>query len=153
MPGGPLLLLVTSGLIPILRKPGELSLLEEVDYFTAPSIHYHLEASSSASSSAVSFRFCCTVLNSTLLKKLESFQCKVGRRILRLPKTAANNIVRMSLLWPSIRARILCNKLGFLLKIHCSSRVFRSLAADNVESLVLVKQCRLLEAAYGSLHI
>ena len=31
-----------------------------------------------------------------------------------------------------------------------SSRVFRSIAADNVESLALVKQCRFLEAAYGS---
>ena len=95
------------------------------------------------------------VLNLTMLKKLESFQCELGRRILRLPKTTANNIIRMSLRWPSIRARTLCIKLGFLLKIvkgedSLSSRVFRSIAADDVESLVLVKQCRFLEADYGS---
>ena len=35
------------------------------------------------------------VLNLTLLKKLESFQCKRGKRILRLPMTTANNIVRI----------------------------------------------------------
>lgn len=95
------------------------------------------------------------ILNLTLLRKLESFQCEVGRRILRLPKTVANNIVRMPLLWPSIRARTLCIKLGFLLKVvkgddSLSSRVFRSIAADDVESLALVKQCRFLEEAYGS---
>ena len=89
------------------------------------------------------------VLNLTLLKKLGT-KC-----ILRLPKTTANNIVRMSLLWPSIRARTLCIKLGFLLKImkgddSLSSRVFRSIAANDEESLVLEKQCRLPEANYGS---
>ena len=31
-----------------------------------------------------------------------------------------------------------------------SSRVFRSLAVNDVESLVLVKQCRFLESAYGT---
>ena len=61
----------------------------------------------------------------------------------------------MALLWPSIRARVLCIKLSFLLKVmrdedSLSSQVFRSLAADDVESLVLVKQCRFLEAEYGS---
>ena len=92
------------------------------------------------------------MLNLTLLKKLESFQCELGKRILRLPMTTANNIVRMSLLWPSIRARTLCIKLGFLLKIMKGddSLSSRLIAADDVESLVLVKQCRLLEADYGS---
>ena len=89
------------------------------------------------------------------LAHAHKIRCELGKRILRLPKTTANNIVRMSLLWPSIRARTLCIKLGFLLKIvkgddSLSSRLFRSIAADDVESLVLVKQCRLLEADYGS---
>ena len=91
------------------------------------------------------------MLNKTLLKKLESFQCEIGKRILQLPKSSANNIVRMVLLWPSIRARVLCIKLSFLLKVmrdedSLSSQVFRSLAVDDVESLVLVKQCRFLKA-------
>ena len=52
-----------------------------------------------------------------------------------------------SLLWPTIRARTLYIKPGFLLKIvkggdSLSSRVFRSLAADDVESF---KQCRFLK--------
>ena len=94
-------------------------------------------------------------LNLSLLKKLDSFQAETGRRILCLRKTTATNIVRLALQWPSIRARILCIKLAFLLKIllkeeSLSSRVFRSLAVNDVESLVLVKQCRFLESAYGT---
>ena len=65
------------------------------------------------------------------LSLLESLQCEVGRCILHLPKTTAN-IVRMSLLWPSVRACTLCIKLGSLLEIvksedSLSSRAFRLL--------------------------
>ena len=94
------------------------------------------------------------ILNATLLKKLESFQAEIGKRILRLPKSTSNNITRLALQWPSIRARALCIKVGFLLKIvkgndTLSSRVFRSLAVDDVEALHLVKQCRFLESFSG----
>ena len=46
------------------------------------------------------------ILNSSLLTKLESFQAEIGKRILRLPKSSANNIVRLALQWPSIRALV-----------------------------------------------
>ena len=47
--------------------------------------------------------------------------------------------------WPSVRTRVLCIKLGFLLKIlnsenSLSARVFRSLAASDVEALQLIRQ-------------
>ena len=95
------------------------------------------------------------ILNATLLKKLESFQAEIGKRILRLPKSTSNNIARLTLQWPSVRARALCIKVGFLLKIvkgndTLSSRVFRSLAVDDVEALHLVKQCHFLESFSGS---
>ena len=90
------------------------------------------------------------ILNGTLLQKLESFQSELAKRILRLPKHTSNQVARMALQWPSVRACILIIKLSFLLKIirndtSLSSQVFSSLVATDVESLHLVRQCRFLE--------
>jgi len=54
-----------------------------------------------------------------------------------------------------MRAHVLCSKFSFLLKVtqgdnFLSCRVFRSLAASEVESIQLVHQCRFLESQYGS---
>ena len=43
------------------------------------------------------------ILNNSLLKKLESFQAELGKRILRLPKCTSNRVIRMALRWPSVR--------------------------------------------------
>ncbi|CAI8020490.1 hypothetical protein GBAR_LOCUS12264 [Geodia barretti] len=61
----------------------------------------------------------------------------------------------MALQWPSMRARILIIKLKFLHKIivgdlSLSARTFRSLAVTDVESLLLVRQCRFLESTLDS---
>ena len=61
----------------------------------------------------------------------------------------------MALQWPSMRARILIIKLCFLFKVvksdlTLSARVFRSLSASDVESLVITRQCRFLESIYKS---
>ena len=93
------------------------------------------------------------ILNPTLLQSLESFQAELAKRILHLPKSTSNNVARMALRWPSIRARILTSKLTFLLKISkgdnsLSARVYRSLAASDIESILLVRQCRFLESTY-----
>lgn len=97
------------------------------------------------------------ILNSTLLidNKLESFQAELGKRILRLHSSSSNRGCRIALHWPSMRARVLCSKFSFLLKVtqgdnSLSCRVFRSLAASEVESIQLVRQCRFLESQYGS---
>ena len=87
------------------------------------------------------------ILNNSLLKRLESFQAELGKRILRLPKCTSNRVIRMALRWPSVCARILCIKFNFLKKIGTkddglSSRVFRTLAVSDVESIHLVRQCR-----------
>ena len=92
------------------------------------------------------------ILDNGLLAKVESFQAK---RILCLHKYTANNIARMALQWPSMRARILIIKLKFLHKIivgdlSLSARTFRSLAVTDVESLLLVRQCRFLESTLDS---
>ena len=54
-----------------------------------------------------------------------------------------------------LHARVLCSKFSFLLKVtqgnnSLSCRVFRSLAASEVESIQLVRQCWFLESQYGS---
>ena len=94
------------------------------------------------------------ILNISLLKKLESFQCELAKRILRLSASASNRACRVVLHWPSIRARVLCAKLCYLLKLlnggdTLSCRVFRTLAATDIEEIHLVKQCRFLESQYG----
>ena len=53
----------------------------------------------------------------------------------------------MALQWPSVRARILIIKLSYLLKVirgdlSLSVRVFCSLAASDVKSLIIIRQCR-----------
>ncbi len=95
------------------------------------------------------------ILNATLLKKLESFQAELGRRILHLHSHSSIRGCRIALHWPSMRARVLCSKLTFLLKLlngqdFLSAQVFRSLAASNVESIQLVRQCRFLECYYST---
>ena len=56
-------------------------------------------------------------LSATLQQKLESFQAEIAKRILRLPKHTSNNVARMALEWPSIRAGVLIIKLCFLLRV------------------------------------
>ena len=96
------------------------------------------------------------MLNSTLLSTLESFQAELGKRILKLPKFTSNNIPLLTLNWPSMCARILCSKLSFLHRIYhvqntsLSSQVFNSIAASDVMSMSLVKQCKFLEANLGT---
>jgi len=56
---------------------------------------------------------------------------------------------------PHVVTRVLCIKLGFLLKIlnsenSLSARVFRSLAASDVEGLQLIRQCRFLESSLNT---
>ena len=99
--------------------------------------------------------WCRNILNSTLLQKLESFQAELAKCILRLPICTSNNTALMALQWPSMRARILIIKLCFLFKVvisdlTLSTRVFRSFATSDVESLVIIRQCRFLESIYKS---
>jgi hypothetical protein len=68
------------------------------------------------------------ILNTTLLLELKPFRGEIGKRILWLPKFAADNTVHMALhdQWPSVRTRVLCIKLAFLLKILNNENVQES---------------------------
>ena len=93
------------------------------------------------------------LLDSTCLKALESFQCEIRRRILRLRKFSSNNAVRSGLHWPSVATRILLRKLMFLSKLlystrdSLSSRVFTSLAMNDIYEISIVQQCKMLESS------
>ena len=74
-------------------------------------------------------------------------------RIFKLPKYTANNIPLLALQWPLMRCRCLC---AFLHRVRSDDddflrkQVFTSLAASDVKSINLVKQCHFLEHAYGT---
>jgi hypothetical protein len=81
------------------------------------------------------------VLNSTLLKSIET---ELGKRILKIPQIPTLN-------WPSMCSRILCSKLAFLQSVLTDnptqsprSRVFNSIAASDIMSMSIVKQCKFL---------
>ena len=91
------------------------------------------------------------ILTSPLLNKLEKFQSEIGRRILKLSKHHADLAPIIGLHLPSMKVRILLRKLHFLAKLleseedDLSSRVFRTLSADNVFEISLVEQCKWLQ--------
>ena len=96
------------------------------------------------------------MLNLTILSKLESFQSELGKRILQLSKHTSNNVPVLALKWPSMCARILCNKLSFLYCVKngesssLSTQVFRTLAATDVHSISVIKQCKFLDEVLGT---
>ena len=57
------------------------------------------------------------VLNCSLLQALESFQAELGWRVLKLPKFSSNTAPLLVLNWPTMCARVLCNKLSFLIPV------------------------------------
>jgi hypothetical protein len=96
------------------------------------------------------------ILTESLLTTVEKFQAEIGRRILRLPKFYSYLAVIIALHWPRMRVCILLRKLTFLVKLlqstsdNLSSRVFRTLASEDVSKISLVEQCQLLESESGT---
>ena len=96
------------------------------------------------------------LLDSSCLQTLEKFQCEIGRRILKLSNFHANDAIRIGLHWPTMATRILSRKLTFLSKLltnsndSMSSRIFTTLAMEDVYSISIVQQCKMLEAPLGT---
>ena len=96
------------------------------------------------------------LLDSSCIQALEKFQCEIGRRILKLSKFHANDTIRNGLHWPTVATRILIRKLTFLSKLlsNCndtmSSRIFISLAIDDVYNISIIQQCKMLEASLAT---
>ena len=75
------------------------------------------------------------------------------RSVVELFTFHSSTVVRISLHWPHVANRILIRKLTYLEKFLssdddsvASSRIFKSLATDDVYNVSLVQQCRMLEA-------
>ena len=78
--------------------------------------------------------------------------------ILGISKYHTNTSTLIDLHWPTVKARILLRKLGFLAKLlssesGISTQVFRTLSTDNVYEISLVQQCRLLEQHFDTNYL
>ena len=95
------------------------------------------------------------LLTNTLLQTLEAFQAEIGKRILNLPKHFANICPLVFLYWPTMRYRILVQKLSFLTRLiksnqtTISSQVFHALK-DQTPRPLIVQQCKFLEEVYDT---
>ena len=72
-----------------------------------------------------------------------------------MPRSTANIVPLIALRWPSMRARIVCRKLGFLQRIFrndLSYSVIRAMAAENVWESLIVKECLELEKPFQTRH-
>ena len=96
------------------------------------------------------------LLDSSCIQALEKFQCEIGRRILKLSKYHANDVIRIGLHWPAVATRILLRKLTFSSKLlsnykdTMSSRIFISLAIEDIYNISVVQQCKMLEATLAT---
>ena len=93
------------------------------------------------------------ILTETLWQKLEAFQGKLVKRVLKWPRHHSNTAAFMALEVPMMRYRILVRKLAFLHRVIVSNpvsltgRVLLALC-DDADSLCLVKE---LEEWFGSI--
>ena len=87
------------------------------------------------------------------LDLLEKFQAEIGRRILRLSKYHSRLSVLIGLGWPSMKARVLIIKLGFLCRLlsllpsHVSiaTETFKTMASVDIYQISLIQQCLYLD--------
>ena len=85
------------------------------------------------------------------LQALNKFQCEIGQHILKLSKYHAIDAIRIGLHWPTVATCILSRKLPFLSKLlsnpedTMSSHIFTTLATEDVYSISIVQQCRMLD--------
>lgn len=99
-------------------------------------------------------------LTEPLLRRLDSFQAEVGKRILKLPRSFNNLSVLLGLRWSTFTVSILIKKLTFLTKLinrktDCtSSRLFHTLLSKGkVYDISLVQQIMELESIYKTNYL
>ena len=95
------------------------------------------------------------ILTESLLKKLESFQGELAKRILKWPKHLSNTAPMTCLDLPLLHYRILVSKLSFLMRLLkmgdkvLGGSVVLSLC-DDFEEACLVRECKDLENVFGT---
>ena len=82
------------------------------------------------------------ILDETSRNLLERFQAELGRKILKLSNHHSTLSTLIGLSWPTIKARLLSQKLHFLVKAieiyNMVTRTFRTIASHNIP---IVEQC------------
>ena len=95
------------------------------------------------------------ILTEALLKKLEAFQGKLVKKVLKWPKHHSNTAAIATLDVPTMKCRVLVKKLGFLKRVmgrdtdSLSGCVVLALY-NEVDSICLVRECRELEESFGT---
>ena len=96
------------------------------------------------------------ILNDESLRLLESFQVEIRRRILQLSKRHSQLSVLLAFSWPSMKARVLCQKLSLLCCILSSendtivTRMLLTLASQDVYRLGIIQQYIALDSKLGT---
>ena len=96
------------------------------------------------------------ILDETSLNLLERFQAELGRRILKLSNHHSMLSTLIGLSWPTMKARLLSQKLRFLGKLlshnrdNIATRTFRTIASHNVYNISVVEQCIFLDSTLGT---
>ena len=89
------------------------------------------------------------ILTTSLLSKLEQFQGEISRRILRFPPNHSTLACRILLRWPSMAARILINKLCYVLRLKALEGTGNLAASlfqvSDPTKMSLVRECYFLE--------
>ena len=95
-------------------------------------------------------------IDETSLNLLERFQAELGRRILKLSKHHSMLSTLIGLSWPTMKARLLLQKLRFLGKLlsqdrdNIATRTFRTIASNNIYNISIVEQCIFLDSTLGT---
>ena len=98
------------------------------------------------------------ILTGALLKKLEAFQGKLVKKVLKWPKHHSNTAAIATLDVPTMKCRVLVKKLGFLKRLmgrdtdSLSGCVVLALC-NEVDSICLVRECRELEESFETRFI
>ena len=95
------------------------------------------------------------ILTEVLMKRLESFQAELVKRVLKWPSHHSNTAAIAVLDVPTMKCRVLVRKLSFLRRVMASDTESLSGSmvlslCDDVESICLVRECRELEECFGT---
>ena len=76
------------------------------------------------------------ILNEESIKLLENLQAEIGRRILQLSKKHSRLTVLLAMSWPSMKARVLSQKIGFLCRALSSESETIAMIEDTTHSSI-----------------
>ena len=101
-------------------KPNSITCREIIEHCVIPTLLYGSEH---------------WTLNESLISSLESFEAKLRKRILALPKFISNVVPCLALYWSSVRIRILLRKLFFLRRCIMNDTISGQVLSSILKSI------------------